>query len=64
MYPLKYSLITLSLCSALLSAQTHAAGIQIINTDGAGEGFNDATVVSTIGGNSATTLGTPRSTLR
>jgi len=60
MYPLKYSLITLSLCSALLSAQTHAAGIQIINTDGAGEGFNDATVVSTIGGNSATTLGTQR----
>ena len=60
MYPLKYSLITLSLCSALLSAQTHAAGIQIINTDGAGEGFNDATVVSTIGGNSATTLGAQR----
>ncbi|MCD8531901.1 MAG: Ig-like domain-containing protein, partial [Saccharospirillaceae bacterium] len=60
MNPLTPVLILLSLCAALLSAQTHAAGIQIINADGSGEGFNDATAVSAVGGNNATTLGAQR----
>jgi len=39
---------------------TGAATITVINGDGAGEGFNDATVVSPVGGNSGTTLGAQR----
>ena len=37
-----------------------AANIVIINGDGAGEGFNDATVVAPVGGNPGTTLGQQR----
>lgn len=36
------------------------AGITIVNADGASEGFNDATVVESIGGNTGTTLGAQR----
>ena len=36
------------------------ATIQIINTDGAGEGFNDPTPVAPVGGNPGTTLGQQR----
>ena len=37
-----------------------AATLTIVNNDGAGEGFNDATPVVPIGGNSGTTLGQQR----
>ena len=37
-----------------------AANIVIVNTDGAGEGFNDPTVTAAVGGNTATTLGAQR----
>lgn len=36
------------------------ADVVIVNGDGAGEGFNDPTVVSAVGGNTATTLGQQR----
>lgn len=38
----------------------HAATITIVNSDGAGEGFNDPTVVAPIGGNPGTTIGQQR----
>ncbi len=38
----------------------NAATITIVNADGAGEGFNDATPVSPIGGNTGTTKGQQR----
>lgn len=37
-----------------------AATIQVVNGDGANEGFNDATVVAPVGGNPGTTLGAQR----
>ena len=37
-----------------------AATIVILNADGAGEGFNDATAVAPVGGNPGTTLGAQR----
>ena len=37
-----------------------AATVTVVNLDGAGEGFNDPTVVSAVGGNSATTRGAQR----
>ena len=42
------------------SAPSFAATIVIVNSDGAGEGFNDPTVVSAVGGNPGTTLGAQR----
>lgn len=49
------------LASLLLSASASAlAALQIVNNDGAGEGFNDTTVASAVGGNTATTLGAQR----
>ncbi|WP_225691774.1 tandem-95 repeat protein, partial [Thalassolituus sp. ST750PaO-4] len=57
MHCLKVSFLALTLFGA---AQSYAAGIQIVNADGAGEGFNDTTAVSAIGGNTATTLGAQR----
>lgn len=46
---------------ALLDARPAvAATITIINADGAGEGFNDPTVVSPVGGNPGTTRGAQR----
>ncbi len=53
---------TLSVLSALLLAASAAlaATVTIVNTDGAGEGFNDPTVVSPVGGNPGTTLGEQR----
>ena len=43
-----------------LGASVHTATITIINDDSAGEGFNDPTPVSPVGGNSATTRGAQR----
>jgi len=50
------------LAAALLisPAAYAAATIAIVNTDGAGEGFNDPTPVAPVGGNSGTTLGQQR----
>src|SRR5215470_20213536 len=48
------------LALAALLAHAHAATITIVNNDGAGEGFNDPTVVSPVGGNPGTTLGAQR----
>lgn len=46
---------------SLLAVQgAESATIVINNTDGAGEGFNDPTVVSPVGGNPGTTLGAQR----
>ncbi len=42
------------------ASSPNAATLNIINNDGAGEGFNDATAVSPEGGNSGTTLGQQR----
>jgi len=38
----------------------HAANIVIVNSDGAGEGFNDPTPAAPVGGNSGTTVGQQR----
>jgi hypothetical protein len=48
------------LALALVSAPLSAATITIVNNDGAGEGFNDATAASPVGGNPGTTLGQQR----
>src|SRR6266850_359510 len=56
-------LLTAALFSAamLLGPQaTGAATFQLVNLDGAGEGFNDTTPVAPIGGNEGTTLGQQR----
>ena len=44
----------------ILPLYSQAANIVIVNSDGANEGFNDNTVVSAVGGNTATTLGAQR----
>jgi hypothetical protein len=54
---LRYLLSTTFL---FVSLATQAANIVIVNMDGAGEGLNDTTVVTAIGGNPATTLGQQR----
>ncbi|MFI5371738.1 MAG: PA domain-containing protein, partial [Candidatus Eisenbacteria bacterium] len=43
-----------------VSAPAHAVSIVIVNADGAGEGFNDPTVVAPVGGNTGTTVGQQR----
>ncbi len=45
---------------ALTPVITSAATIVIVNNDGAGEGFNDPTLVAPVGGNPGTTLGAQR----
>ena len=48
-------------CAVLLhAAPARAATIVIVNADGAGEGFNDPTPVTAVGGNPGTTLGAQR----
>ncbi|MEP7027132.1 MAG: PA domain-containing protein [Candidatus Eisenbacteria bacterium] len=54
------SLVALIMAGAVLAPTAHAATITIVNNDGAGEGFNDPTVVAPIGGNPATTVGAQR----
>ena len=55
------SMVKLALISAFISifavSNASATNILIINNDAAGEGLNDPTVVATVPGNSATTLG-------
>ena len=50
---LAFTLLTFAPCVS-------ATQILISNQDGAGEGFNDSTAVSAVGGNTATTLGAQR----
>ncbi|MFK5948344.1 MAG: hypothetical protein QM500_06205, partial [Methylococcales bacterium] len=55
-HEIKIIFMLLFLCSTPL----HATQIVIVNLDGAGEGFNDNTAVSPVGGNSGTTIGEQR----
>ena len=50
------ALSALSLCPRV----TDAALVTVINGDGAGEGFNDPTPVTPVGGNTGTTRGAQR----
>src|SRR5262245_38852707 len=52
--------LVLGLALAAMLAHADAATITVVNNDGVGEGFNDPTVVSPVGGNPGTTLGTQR----
>ncbi|HEY6195216.1 MAG TPA: PA domain-containing protein [Candidatus Eisenbacteria bacterium] len=51
---------TAALLAALASPAFASATINIINLDGAGEGFNDATPAAPVGGNPGTTIGQQR----
>jgi len=53
------SVLTFAFCVWLV-APAHALNITVVNGDGAGEGFNDATVVAPVGGNTGTTRGAQR----
>jgi hypothetical protein len=54
------SMLALGLTGAFLAPAAQAATIVIINNDGAGEGFNDPTVVAPVGGNPGVTVGAQR----
>ncbi len=54
------TLASAALLATLAAPSFGAATITIINMDGAGEGFNDPTVVAAVGGNPGTTLGQQR----
>jgi len=56
---MKTRLLTAILLAATVSS-AHAATFQLVNNDGPGEGFNDPTPVSPIGGNPGTTRGQQR----
>jgi hypothetical protein len=53
-------LAAFSLVIGLAAGSARAATISVINLDGAGEGFNDATGVAPVGGNYGTTIGQQR----
>ncbi len=53
-------LVLLTAVTVVPLAETQAATITIINKDAAGEGFNDPTGFTPVGGNTATTLGAAR----
>ncbi|HED52061.1 MAG TPA: hypothetical protein ENI83_00760, partial [Gammaproteobacteria bacterium] len=53
-------LVMLVLLASLCSMEARATQIVISNLDGPGEGFNDLTVVTPVGGNPGTTLGQQR----
>jgi cysteine-rich repeat protein len=48
------------LVGVLAAAEARATTITLVNRDGAGEGFNDPSVVAPVGGNAGTTLGEQR----
>ena len=48
------------LVAGLAADDAHAVNIVVLNNDGAGEGFNDPTVVAAVGGNYGTTIGQQR----
>jgi hypothetical protein len=49
-----------ALVALCLAVPAHAATITIVNLDAAGEGFNDATAATPVGGNTGTTVGAQR----
>jgi hypothetical protein len=53
-------LAAIALLASLASSAFASATIVIINLDGAGEGFNDATPAAPVGGNPGTTIGAQR----
>jgi hypothetical protein len=53
-------LTSATLLAALASSSFAAATITIINIDGPGEGFNDATAAAPVGGNPGVTIGQQR----
>ncbi len=58
---MKRTILPLVLAASMVAASlAHAATITIVNNDGAGEGFNDATAVAAVGGNNGTTVGQQR----
>ncbi|MDH5407133.1 MAG: DUF11 domain-containing protein [Gammaproteobacteria bacterium] len=52
--------LTVLLLFCCINLSAHAATITIINSDGAGEGFNDTSSFTAVGGNYANTLGQAR----
>lgn len=56
----RFALFTAALLVTGTVAAHAASTIVIVNTDGAGEGFNDPTPVAPVGGNPGTTLGQQR----
>src|SRR5205085_1127120 len=56
----RLALLALSGALAVVETRALAATFVISNADGAGEGFNDPTPFSPVGGNNATTLGGAR----
>jgi hypothetical protein len=53
-------LLAVALFGLVAFPAAQAATFVIVNTDGAGEGFNDATAAAPVGGNSGTTIGQQR----
>ena len=53
-------LLSAVLAGGLMAAAAGATTITIVNLDGAGEGFNDATPAAPVGGNPGTTVGAQR----
>ena len=60
MVRLRTALAATALLAVLATSAFASATIVIINTDGAGEGFNDPTPAAPVGGNSGTTIGQQR----
>ncbi len=54
------SVVALAISGAVHAPTARASTIVIVNLDGAGEGFNDPTVVAPVGGNPGTTVGAQR----
>jgi len=54
---LRTALAATALLASLASSAFASATIVIINLDGPGEGFNDATPAAPVGGNPGTTIG-------
>ena len=57
---MRRSAAALVVCALAFAAPAGAATITIVNADGPGEGFNDATPAAPVGGNPGTTIGAQR----
>jgi FlgD Ig-like domain len=55
-----FRILSVALGALVIAGNALAATVVIQNVDGAGEGFNDPTVVAPVGGNPGTTLGAQR----
>lgn len=51
-----FRILSVALGALVIAGNAFAATVVIQNNDGAGEGFNDPTVVAPVGGNPGTTL--------